>query len=63
MLITSEEIFEKFEGILEYFEKPRRIYNLQSEYDLSRGEAQLILDTLVRENYLEVTSVGWKAVK
>lgn len=60
MLVTSGEIFEKFPGILEFFEQPKRKYQIQEEFSLSRGEAELVTDILLREGYIENTSQGWK---
>lgn len=59
MFITKEEILKKFPDILEFFEHPKRKYQVQEEYDLSRGEAELITDVLLRENAIKNSSLGW----
>lgn len=63
MFITKEEIFKKFPNILEFFEHPKRKYQVQEEFELSRGEAELITDVLLRANLIKNTSQGWVRVE
>lgn len=61
MLITSKEIFERFPELKSIFKtRPRRKYEIQDMFKLTRGEVDLIISTLTKEGYLENTALGWR---
>ena len=60
MLITSKEIFERFPELESIFKtRPRRKYELQDMFKLTRGEVDLIISTLTKEGYLENWPIGF----
>lgn len=59
MLITKEDILKKYPDVLEFFKTPKRKYQIQEGLGLTRGEAELITDVLLRENLIRNTSLGW----